>query len=81
MFLPDLILPHQASLCGSDFATVGAPYLGVAGGRFYFEVEVVKAEGGLFVGVGGACFSDTSFVGGDALSWGIYSGDGDGLHR
>ena len=48
------------------------PSLSVAGGKIYFEVEVVRAEGGVYVGLAGSNFRAND-VGGDGASWGLVS--------
>jgi hypothetical protein len=63
---------------------VGAEFLAAAGGAgccYYFEVEVLDAEGYLFVGFAGTNLGQQcEHVGNDACSWGYYICNGDGGH-
>ena len=65
---------------------VGAEYLTAAGGPgsvggYYYEVEVLHAEGALCVGFAGTNLgTQCTCVGDDACSWGYYARDGDGGH-
>ncbi len=62
---------------GSD-CTVGAAFLATgAGGRYYFEVEVLEGDGDLYVGFAGTSIGPQSGVlGSDACSWGVFWGGG-----
>ncbi len=65
---------------GSE-CVVGAAFLTAANGSYYYEVEVLEAQGGLFVGFAGTNFGlHCSNVGDDTCSWSFYMGDGYGLH-
>jgi hypothetical protein len=66
---------------GSNYCIVGAAFLAAAGGRCYYEVEVLEAEGSLLVGFAGTNLGLCMKMGEDACSWGFYAGDGDGYHR
>ncbi len=63
---------------GAEFLTaVGA----VECGGWYYEVEVLEAEGGLYVGFAGTNLGpQCTVVGDDAHSWGLYMGGGWGRH-
>ena len=63
----------------SGWQPAGLPSVSVEGGKVYFEIEVVRAEGHVLVGFAGSNFR-ANFVGNDGASWGVYS-DGDPLHR
>ena len=67
---------------GSSWAAAGAPHLGNAAGRVWFEVEVVQAKGRALVGIAGTNFNGFPTVGTDAASWSIYldTGAGGVLH-
>jgi hypothetical protein len=64
---------------GSD-CTVGAAFLATAaGGRYYFEVEVLEVGGDseLYVGFAGTSISPhCAGLGGDDCSWGVFWGGG-----
>ena len=63
---------------------MGAEFLAAAGGAgcgYYFEVEVLEAEGYLFVGFAGTNLGQQcAAVGDDGCSWSYYMGDGEGFH-
>jgi hypothetical protein len=65
---------------------VGAEFLAAAGGAgcaggYYYEVEVLDADGFLRVGFAGTNFGpQCGTVGNDACSWGFFWGDGNGRH-
>ena len=65
---------------------VGAEYLTAAGGPgsvggYYYEVEVLDAEGYLWVGFAGTNLgTQCTGVGDDACSWGYNASDGRGYH-
>ncbi len=62
-------------------STVGAAFLTAAGGKHYYEVEVLEARGWLYVGFAGTNFGPQCMrVGNDSASWGFYMGDGNGRH-
>jgi hypothetical protein len=56
---------------GPGLCTVGVAFLAAAGGRCYYEVEVLEAKGGLLVGFAGTNHGilKSEFVGKDACSW------------
>ena len=66
--------------------TVGAEFLAAAvcpGGAtgYYYEVEVLAAEGRFYVGFAGTNFGlQCTIVGNDACSWSFYMRDGNGFH-
>ncbi len=53
--------------------------MGRSGGKWFFEVEVLDAVGETRVGIAGTNFRGSK-VGGDEVSWAIYT-DGDTSHR
>ena len=60
---------------------MGAAFLTAAGGKYYYEVEVLETEGRLYVGFAGTNLGpQCSCVGNDEFSWSFYMGDGDGRH-
>ncbi len=70
-------------LCrGDSDSTVGAAFLTAAGGKYYYEVEVLEAQGRLFVGFAGTNLGpQCTTLGGDACSWSFFMRNGDGYHR
>jgi hypothetical protein len=66
-----------ADFTGSRWVSLWAPALTLAGGKAYFEVEVLEAKGTLAAGVAGTCFRSGSAklgeLGDDSASWGVYS--------
>jgi hypothetical protein len=71
---------------GGTWCTVGAEVLAASGGitgcgGYYYEVEVLEAEGGLRVGFAGTNFSPQCLtVGDDACSWSFLMNNGNGWH-
>ncbi len=60
---------------------MGAAFLTAAGGKYYYEVEVLEAQGSLFVGFAGTNLDpQRTTLGEDACSWSFYIG-GYGVHR
>ena len=62
---------------------MGAEFLAAAGGGaggWYYEVEVLAAEGELSVGLAGTNLGSGDFVGNVACSWGYSMGSGRGGH-
>ncbi len=60
---------------------MGAAFLAAAGGRHYYEVEVLEAADFLFVGFAGTNFGPHYLrVGDDACSWSCRLLNGDGYH-
>ncbi len=61
---------------------VGAEYLTAACGLYYYEVEVLKAEGFLHVGYAGTNLGpQCTKVGGDGHSWSFNMSTGGSFHR
>ncbi len=61
---------------------VGAAFLTAAGGKYYYEVEVLEAEGYLYVGFAATNLGpQCTTLGEDACSWSFYMGGGYGIHR
>ncbi len=57
----------------SRYSTVGAAFLTAAGGKYYYEVELLEAQGTLYVGFAGTNFGpQCSYVGNDSASWSFY---------
>ena len=74
---------------GSGWCSAAAPYLGVACGKAYFELEILDA-GSLLLGVAGSAFmgrpwreSEDEFYtpGFDGESWGVWAWNGKAYHR
>ena len=61
--------PLRASR-SEDFVVVGLPLLSRSSGKMAFELEVLKAEGELFVGLVGSNFRSVH-VGADETSWAL----------
>ncbi len=67
---------------------MAAPFLSQSSGKVYYEIEICAAEDmpRLLVGAAGTNFRSGQSggweraVGGDSLSWAVYSGDGDGIN-
>ncbi len=66
---------------------MGAEFLTAADGLesargYYYEVEVLDAQGSLYIGFAGTNLGTRcARVGNDPCSWSIYMADGDGRHR
>ncbi len=61
---------------------MGAAFLTAAGGKYYYEVEVLDAEGYLYVGFAGTNLGpQCTTLGEDACSWSFNMGDGEVYHR
>ncbi len=68
-------------LCRSSECVFAAAFLTAVDGKYYYEVEVLEAEGYLYVGFAGTNLGpQCSRVGNDSCSWSIYMYDGDGRH-
>jgi hypothetical protein len=66
---------------GSSWCLVGAPYLAEPRGQWCYEVEVLEAQGLLYVGLAGTSLGpQCAGVGVDECSWGFRTKDGDGRH-
>ena len=55
-----------------EWVVVGSPELSRSSGKVLFELEVVEAEGEVYVGYAGTNFR-AEFVGADETSWGFGS--------
>ena len=54
----------------SEWVVVGAPALSRSSGKVWFELEVVEAEGEVYVGFAGTNFR-AEYVGADETSWSV----------
>ena len=76
--LLSLARPLRAS-CSEDFVVAGLPLLSRSSGKMAFELEVLNAEGELFVGLAGSNFRGVH-VGADETSW-AFTQDGWRMHK
>ncbi len=70
-------------LCRGSECVVAAAFLRLTAvdGKYYYEVEVLEAQGYLFVGFAGTNLGpQCSRVGNDKFSWSFYMNVGYGLH-